>query len=211
MRAILRMSPTQKLVLLAATLPLSLSLSVCQAQSADLVLTEQDNGRTVTAFVDESISVQLRGNATTGYTWLLTSTNGDSVSANGPSTYLADESGAVGAGGTFTFPFLTTAAGTTTLSFTYERPWDPGTATQTFAITISVSEKPAPPRLSISVRGTNAILSWPISGSNGFYLEGTQNISSGWMALNAAPIPDGPNYTVTLSSADRFQFFRLRQ
>jgi inhibitor of cysteine peptidase len=186
-------------------------LSLCQAQSGDLVLTENDNGQTVAAVVQQAIVVQLRGNITTGYTWSLTSANGNSVSAAGPSTYVPDEGGGVGVGGTFSFPFLAAQTGETTLSFSYERPGDPGSLAQTFTVTISVTNQPGPPLLSIALKGTNVVISWPIADSNGFYLEGARSLPSAWAALNVLPIPDGLDYTVTLAASGQPLFFRLHQ
>jgi predicted secreted protein len=188
-----------------------LCLSVSQLQAKDLVLTEQDGGKTVTAILQQTILVQLRGNATTGFTWLLTGTNGNSVSATGPSTYTPDPGGAVGAGGTFSFPFVAQKAGDTTLSFSYERPWEPNSVVQTFSVTINVTDQPLSPRLSVVMKGTHAVISWPITGSSGFYLEGTRTLSSGWAALNVLAIPDGLNYSVTLPLSGQLLFFRLRQ
>ena len=81
-----------------------------------LVLTEEDNGKTVAGVVDQPVAVNLRGNPTTGYSWMLASTNGDSVIPTGPATYTADSGGGAGVGGTFSFPFQVVKPGETTLA-----------------------------------------------------------------------------------------------
>ena len=75
----------------------------------ELVLTEQDNGQTVGAVIDQTILVNLRGNPSTGYTWLLTSTNGDSVVPTGPAAYTPDAGGGPGTPATFSFPLRANA------------------------------------------------------------------------------------------------------
>ena len=209
MRASCRISRPTRCILLAATILLHLSPAWAQVQ--DLVLTERDNGKVLAAVVQQAIYVQLDGNPSTGYTWVLTSPNGNSVFATGPSTYAPDAGGAVGGGGTYTFPFLAKAPGETILSLSYQRPWDPGSVIQTFSVTVRVSQGPTLPRLSIVLKGANSVISWPMAGSDGFYLEGTRTLSSGWAALNVQPVPDGLNYSVTFPPSGRWLFFRLRQ
>jgi predicted secreted protein len=182
------------------------------AQAAELVLTEQDNGKTVAASVDQAILVNLRGNPTTGYTWLLSATNGDSVSATGPRTYTVDPGGGVGRGGTFSFPFSAVKPGQTVLSFDYERYSDPPSVAQTFTVTINVTAEPVLPTLSIELVQTNVVITWPIATSSGFFLEGTATLSPPqWAALNVVALPDGPNYKVILAAFGDSLFFRLRQ
>ena len=194
---------------------LAISLTIagawlCQAQTEELVLTEQDDGRTVEVNVQQSISIQLRGNPSTGYSWLENS-KGDSVVSAGESTYTPDPGGAVGGGGTYRFPFLASSAGTTILSFRYEQPWNPGSLARTFTVTIVVTDPFCGPQLLITIKGNNAVISWPIAGSSGFYLEGTEALRPGWAALNALPVAEGPNYVVTLPATGSGCFFRLRK
>ncbi len=181
------------------------------AATNDLTLTEANNGQTVQAMVQQSILVQLRGNATTGYTWLLASTNGNSVTVAGPCSYAPEAGGAVGAGGTFTFPFLAATPGPTTLSFSYARSWDPGDVAQSFSVTVNVTAEALLPRLDIELQGGNARISWPTNGSTAFFLEGNQDLSGGWAALNVLPRLEESNYVVTLPTSGQFLFFRLRR
>jgi len=132
---------------LAASLAQSLSAS----QPEELVLTELDNGKTNIAVPEQPISINLRGNPSTGFAWILTSTNGNSVVATAPSTYSTDPGGGVGGGGTFLFSFQAVEPGETTLLFDYLQPWNPDSRAQTFATTILVAAADALPRLSIEL------------------------------------------------------------
>jgi predicted secreted protein len=173
------------------------------------MLTGDDNGKTVSANLQQSIAINLLGNVTTGYAWVLSATNGNSVVPTGASTYTSDPGGAVGAGGTFSFPFFASGIGETTLFFHYQRSWDTNNPLQSFAVTINVVGPPAP-SLAVALRGTNAVVSWPSSDSEGFYLEGVTTVAGAWAASNALPIRDGTNYTVTLPALGPGLFFRLR-
>ncbi len=177
----------------------------------DLVLTEADNGSTVTALVDQSIVINLRGNPSTGFTWQLMSTNGDAVIPTGPLTYTPDPGGGPGSPGTFSLPFRAVHAGATTLTLAYVQPWDPAGAVQTFSATIVVAEG-LTPRLSITLTATDVLITWPQAGSADFYLEGSPGLfPSAWAALNVLPLPVGSDYQVTLPASDRSLFFRLRR
>ncbi len=192
-------------------LGLLVSLTAGEAQvtpPATLVLTEADNGTTVGAVVGQAIQVDLRGNPSTGYAWVLAGTNGGSVLPNGPVDYTQDPGGGVGRGGTFAFPFLAAGAGDTTLSFEY-RPPGGGAPPQSFTVTIQVAAAP-PPRLSIKLVQTAAIISWPMASSTNFFLEGSPALDPPqWAALNVAPLPEGTNYTVTLGAGGKALYFRL--
>ena len=172
-----------------------------------LVLTEADDGTTANAVVGQAIMVNLRGNLSTGFAWILASSNSDSVVTNGPMTYIVDPGGGVGVGGTFSFPFLASKPDDTALAFEYQRPGD-GTPIQSFAVTIHVAV--APPRLSITQVEANVVISWPIAGSTDFFLEGAANLeASQWAALNVLPLPEGTGDPVTLGTGGNALYFRL--
>lgn len=61
-----------------------------------LVLREADNGTTANAVVGQSISVELHGNLTTGYEWMLAKTTGDSILTNGGVVYTVDPGPSIG-------------------------------------------------------------------------------------------------------------------
>jgi predicted secreted protein len=175
-----------------------------------IILTEQDNGKTGMAARGQSLQVNLRGNPSTGFQWILAATNGTSVVPSGSSTFTPDVEGGVGSPGLFSFPFQVAEYGNTTLTFDYLQPWNPQNVLQTFVVTIQVGDM-MPQELSVRLEGTNVVITWPIAASSGFYLEGTPGLSPPqWAALNALVVPDGFNYKVILSSEGNGLFFRLR-
>ena len=184
------------------------TMAQAQVPPAQLILTDADNGATATAVVGESIEVNLRGNITTGYSWVLASFTGSSVETNGAMVYTPDSGGGIGVGGTFSFPFLATALGDTSLAFSYNPPGS-GPPAQAFTVTIQVLP---PPSLTIQLVQTNVVISWPIANSTNFFLEGTRTLAPAqWSALNVLPLPEGTNFVVTLGVSGSSLFFRLHQ
>jgi len=173
-----------------------------------LVLTEEDNGATVGAVLEQPIDINLQANPSTGFDWYLVSTNGSSVVSNGPAVFTPDSPG-VGGPGTMSMPFLAVSTGETTLSFVYYQPWNPQDVLTNFAVTINVTS--LSPTLSLTLSGDNVLITWP-TNSSGFFLEGTTSLDPPqWAALNDIPLPDGPNYLVTLGHSGAPLFFRLHK
>jgi len=192
--------------------PLFVAGMVVWSGAQDLVLTAEDDGRTVAVVADQSILINLPGNPSTGYTWLLMSTNGDSVIPTGPAAYIPDPGGGPGSPGTFSFPFLAVHVGATTLALDYLQPWEPTNVARTFSVTIQVTAHTSGPPLSIEFVGSNVVIIWPQAGSTDFYLEGTQTLSPPtWAALNVLPQPVGSDYQVTIAASGAGLFFRLRK
>jgi predicted secreted protein len=182
------------------------------SQTADIVLTEADNGKTGIAARGQSILINLRGNPTTGFQWVLTATNSNSIVPTGTNTFTSDDGAGTGQPGTFSFPFQVVEFGLTTLSFVYIQPWNPQNIQRTFTVTIGSGDMPGVPQLAMTLAGSNVVITWPIAFSSGFYLEGTPSLSPpSWSALNALPIPDGFNYKVVLGHSGESLFFRMRQ
>ncbi len=70
------------------------------------------------------------------------------------------------------------------------------------------------PTLSIGLKGTNAIISWPISLGTGlggtFFLQSTTNLSSPtWTTVSPAPVASGTTYSVTNGVTGK-RFYRMR-
>lgn len=178
----------------------------------DLIITKQDDGKTLTATVGQNISVELPGNPSTGFTWVQTETNGDAVVVLGPSTYTADNPGLAGGGGTLSFPLRAVKAGQTTLRYNYLQSWNPGSLADTFGVTVKVTDETAAPRLSAAVVEGKIVITWPAEGSSGYFIEGATSLApSSWLAMNVAPILEGSNYVVTLGTGGQSLFFRLRK
>src|SRR5208283_4609183 len=103
-----------------------------------LVVTATNEGATVEAVLKQPISVQLRGNASTPYSWYFVGTNGRSVVTNGPCVYVADSPVLPGSPGTFEFPFLAMDGGSSTLSFAEHLVGNPQEVLATFDVIIDV-------------------------------------------------------------------------
>ena len=65
---------------------------------------------------------------------------------------------------------------------------------------------------SLTLIAGNVLLTWPITNSSGFFLEGTASLQPAqWAALNVSPQSDGQNYWVTLAPSGSAIYFRLRK
>lgn len=85
-----------------------------------------------------TVRVELSGNAGTGYEWTYSSDAEDVLALTAHDTS-GDSDGAVdGAPTVDAFEFEAQGAGTVHLSFSYERPWEPGQPT--FSCTLDVSD-----------------------------------------------------------------------
>jgi inhibitor of cysteine peptidase len=105
--------------------------------STAVVVTNADNGKTVDAAAGSTLSVQLPGNPSTGYTW---STDGDlpaMLTQDGEPSFEASSAGTPGSGGTMTMKYTVTAAGTGDLKLKYWRTFEPTVApVSTFSVTV---------------------------------------------------------------------------
>ncbi len=195
---------------LAILSALVLAQAVAQTPPPTLILTETNNGTTVGAVLQQPISVHLRGNATTPYSWYFIDTSGSSVVTNGPSAYVPDFPGLPGTPGTFEFPFLAAQAGVTTLHFAEHLYGDPQVVLATFEVTIDVTN--AHPILSIALVGNDVLITWPNTTSSDFNLEATLSLTAPqWALLNVVVQDDGQNYWVRLGHSGPSLFFRLHR
>lgn len=115
------------------------------AAKADGVVkvTEADNGKNITVKTGDTVQVVLEGNPTTGYTWTVAIPDKDKgiLQQQGDAVYAQQttDKSVVGAGGTFTFSLKAAAAGQTTLTFDYARPFDKDVAPlKTLTVNITV-------------------------------------------------------------------------
>ncbi len=128
-----------ELEFLAAGEPFSRGRSIARASVCGISLrvyklvTEADNGGTVSLRRGEMFMVALPGNPTTGYNWAPTE-EPDFLSRLEGVEYLP-ATALVGGGGTFLFRYEARDGGTGVLAFAYLRPWEEK-AEETFAITV---------------------------------------------------------------------------
>jgi len=196
--------PTAVLCALVA----SAALPAAAQAPPTLILTQKDNGTTVSAWLEQPIEINLPANPSTGFSWYLVEAVGNSVASNGPAVFTPGSPG-VGGPGTMSLPFLAVNVGLTALSFAYDQPWNPQNPLTNYAVAINVTAMT--PSLSVTLDGDNVVLTWT-TNSSGFFLEGTTSLDPPhWAALNVAPMPDGPNYAVTLGHSGVALYFRLHK
>ncbi|WP_292365477.1 MULTISPECIES: protease inhibitor I42 family protein [unclassified Methanoculleus] len=89
---------------------------------------ETNNNETVTLPAGSEITISLDENPTTGYEWNVTSSAGLEYVND---TYIAPETGLVGAGGVHVWEYLAAEEGTGEFSAIYKRPWENETGDET--------------------------------------------------------------------------------
>ena len=97
-----------------------------------------DANREIVLGPNRTFEIVLQSNPTTGYDWLLNITN-TNVVHDSSHQYVPGSSNRVGVGGNTTWSLLTRDVGSTTLEFSYGRPWEKDTLPTrvvTFSITV---------------------------------------------------------------------------
>ncbi len=127
----------KSLMLLAIVFTMVLLLAACKVAP----FTEADNGLTIEISIDETFTVTLQSNPTTGYGWTVAAVDSAILQQEGDKVYVQGNTdpNLVGAGGTETFTFTGLEAGQTTLQMVYSRSWETDVPPiQTFEVTIVV-------------------------------------------------------------------------
>ena len=102
------------------------------------VLIQDDAAQPQTIKAGEEIFIALPSNRTTGYAWSATVSDEKLISYEG-NVYQRSSSSIPGAGGQQLFVFHANRSGTTTIAFTYARPFETNVApTKTLTFTITV-------------------------------------------------------------------------
>ncbi|OFW58666.1 MAG: hypothetical protein A2133_08075 [Actinobacteria bacterium RBG_16_64_13] len=119
------------------------ALLIRATEPKSLHLDAEDNGTTITVKVGDEIQVVLKGNSTTGFSWMATLSEEDAgiLEQIGEPTYVPD-SQLIGAGGTYTFTFKAVAAGDAALKLVYLRPWESVPPLETFEVRVLVGSLP---------------------------------------------------------------------
>lgn len=119
---------------IALAMLVTLALVACGLQVAK-------KGSSATDEPQKTVSVELTGNAGTGYEWVYTDDAEDVLASTGHDTRDAtDDQSQVDGGPTIdTFSFEAKTAGTAHLTFTYERSWEPASE-PTFSCTLEVDD-----------------------------------------------------------------------
>ena len=114
--------------------------SGCAGATSVVQLAEEDNDRTITLQVGDSLEIILGGNPTTGYLWEMGPWDGKVMAQVGEVAYEA-ESNRMGSGGHFTFCFKAAAKGKADLKWSYRRPFEKKAApVKSFQVHVVVSE-----------------------------------------------------------------------
>ena len=92
-----------------------------------MTYTEANDNQSVTLTKGDSVAVQLAENPSTGYRWIVNSTEGLTVKDMGY-VQRAAAPGMVGVGGNHTFQITATGDGNQTFSGVYKRAWEPASA-----------------------------------------------------------------------------------
>ncbi|MDD1652000.1 MAG: protease inhibitor I42 family protein [Methanomicrobiales archaeon] len=119
--------------LLAAGL---LVTALLMAGCTSTVYTESNNGQTISAAKDSMVTIRLKENPTTGYSWQVNVTPGLSIVHD---EYIPDKvpAGMVGSGGTHTWTVQPVDSGTFAFSGIYMQPWMNVTGSEsTYTLTI---------------------------------------------------------------------------
>jgi inhibitor of cysteine peptidase len=123
------------LVLLAAVL----ALGACAPAAGEVPLGVSDNGSQVEVDLGWVLVISLESNPSTGYGWHVAEIDPARLEQVGEVEFTSDaDEGLVGAPGVETLRFKTVGSGITTLTLTYDRPWEDDSTGQTFTLTVSV-------------------------------------------------------------------------
>jgi len=105
---------------------------------AEIVVRDSENGRAVSASIDDVVRIELSENPTTGFRWQLSSIDAGVLSLQSD-VFTPASGAAVGGGGFHVFRFVAGGRGSCHVQFELRRSWESGLASSTFAIRVSVA------------------------------------------------------------------------
>jgi len=111
MKPSLKIASPKTLVLLLIAM---MGMSACK----EILVTADQQGKTVQVQKHDVVTLQLRGNPTTGNTWIIEKIDTDMLEQIGDYTYTVDDD-KIGSGGLFTFRFKVLKHGESTLALNY--------------------------------------------------------------------------------------------
>lgn len=108
--------------------------------TAQTKLSRLDDGNEINLSVGDTFSIQLKGNASTGFSWDVVDPLPSSVKLI-EKTYTVDTPTKCGSGGVFVFKFVVMSAGSHKIHLVYARPWETKDGSEkTYTIKISSKE-----------------------------------------------------------------------
>jgi len=127
-----------KIAVVSFAFLLAATLSGCGSQ--EVSLGAEDNGGQVTLEQGQTLAISLESNPTTGYGWQVLEMEAAVLQQSGEVEYKqsSGSEGLVGAGGVETLRFEALAAGQTTLTLGYMRPWESVPPVETFTLQVTV-------------------------------------------------------------------------
>jgi predicted secreted protein len=134
------LEPVAKVVTLEATQNAEGSTPM-EPEQGILELTETDSGRSVEITLGTSIVLHLKGQPSTGYTWVVDEVDSNILAQDGEPQYTA-ASNLRGAEETMVWKFKSIGAGTTALKLIYTRIFEKGQLPlKTFELVVKVSDR----------------------------------------------------------------------
>ena len=113
---------------------------VVDSPSEKVTITKDDDGQTVPVRMGDTVRIELAGNPSTGYQWILPAYPRSLPLVD--QGYEPDQPEAVGSGGTFFFifkPDIFAAGQQVPLRFEYARSWEDEDPEETFSVTLDVA------------------------------------------------------------------------
>lgn len=121
--------------------------SAFRSANYPVILSQAYNGKAVTVLSNTTVIIRLPSNASTGYSWRVTSPSSPLLRLQRQHyitpTPIPGKPPLVGAPGTMEFTFLAVGMGTTQLRLAYQRPWEKmKPPTPIFVVTIHIMAPP---------------------------------------------------------------------
>lgn len=116
---------------------LMLAFTACAGSVDPPILEMSDSGSTIELAVGESFLVDLAGNPSTGFAWLIEDLD-ETMIVLKDQEFGEQANGAVGAGGRFVFEFEATGAGETDIELRYRRSWEEEPAERVFNLHVVI-------------------------------------------------------------------------
>ena len=135
-------------------------LQPATAAAKTIEVTAADTGKNIKAAAGDTIHLTLKGNPTTGYSWAVVKTAGDSVKL-GKLEYKRDPArqGMVGVGGHYSLAMAVVKSGGFSMTLHYQRPWMKGKKPPASTFDLNVNGGAVAPAAAFKASGT--FLLWP--------------------------------------------------
>ena len=101
----------------------SLIISACSTSSKNITVSEKDQGNTIEVKQNETLTIELEGNPTTGYTWEIAPDSTPILQQIDDAEFKSDND-AIGSAGTIIIKLKASTQGEGTLKLVYHRPWE---------------------------------------------------------------------------------------